>query len=112
MLEYQLLRWTVINAMPYWSGSPSSNNNIGSNVYIVAFQVDGLCNVAEAEGRAHLKYKIRFRLISNSARLQDFFLYICDFLLGFNTGYLILLCSFSLQKEVVFLMILHFLNRK
>ena len=40
--------------MPYWSGSPSGNNNIGSNGYCAIFQVDGLCNAAVYEGRAHL----------------------------------------------------------
>jgi len=60
--------------MPYWSGSPSSNINIGSNGYCATLQGDGLYNAAEYEGRAHLKYNIRIRLFSISARCGIFFL--------------------------------------
>jgi hypothetical protein len=40
--------------MPYWSASPSSKNNIGSNVHSAEFQRDGLYTGAEGEGREHL----------------------------------------------------------
>jgi len=97
--------------MPYWSGSPSSNNNIGSSAYCVAFQGDGLSSGVECEGRAHLKYNIRIRLFSNSARFQASF-HMCDFLQGFNNRFLIFLCSFCSYKRMFLNCFLHFVNRK
>ena len=61
--------------MPYWSGSPSSKNNIGSNVQCATLQGDGLSDVAEAEVevRAHLEYKIGSPRISSSAIFEEVF---------------------------------------
>jgi hypothetical protein len=73
LLEYQLLRQTVINAMPYCGLSPSSKNNICSSGHWVAFQRDGLYTVAEGEGRAYLKYNIRSPRLSSSAVFEETF---------------------------------------
>jgi len=84
--------------MPYRSGSPSSNNNIGASGYCVAFQGDGLYRAAVGEGRAHLKYNIRIRLFSNSARFQNLFR--CGIFFRVLTVDSIFLCNFLIQNEV------------
>jgi len=56
--------------MPYWSSSPSGNNNISSDGYCATPQGDGLSDGVECEGSVHLKYNIKMQWISKSARLQ------------------------------------------
>jgi len=41
--------------MTYWTVSISTNNNMGSFMHWVAFQIDRHYSVAEGECRAHLK---------------------------------------------------------
>ena len=65
--------------MPYWSGSPSSNNSISSNRHWVAFQRDGLYSGTEGKSREHLKYNIRnfFRFWGDSSNFEFFCWVLC-----------------------------------
>jgi hypothetical protein len=75
---------------------------MGSNGWCDWCQGDGSSNVAPDEGSAHLKYKIRVRLLSNSARFQNFFLYICDFLWCFLNWIFNCCCVHLFYKRTLF----------
>jgi hypothetical protein len=83
--------------MPYFSGSPSSNNNISSNRHWIALQLDWLYTVTEGEGRKHLQYKVGTRLISGFERIEGmFFCVLGDLMCNFYVAYYFQKGRFSL----------------
>jgi hypothetical protein len=93
--------------MPYWSVTPSSKKNIGSNGHWVAFQRDGLYTVAEGEGRAYLKYNIRTFWISKSVRFEEMFVNLW-FFYGVWTLDLYFFHSHKVNKKTLLCMFLHY----